>query len=141
MSWYIAALRKYAVFRGRARRKEYWIFQLILYTFFLGGLLLYPLFERLPASVEEQFGDIYLLILYTYFAAMLLPGLAVTIRRLHDTGRSGWWYLISLVPYIGEFVLLIFLLQDSQYGDNKYGPNPKDMEESRQWRSQPNMGV
>ncbi len=141
MSWYIAALRKYAVFRGRARRKEYWIFQLIRYTFFIAGLLLYPLFERLPASVEEQFGDIYLLILYTYYAAMLLPELAVTIRRLHDTGRSGWWYLISLVPYIGAVVLFIFVLQDSQYGENEYGPNPKDMEGSRQWSSQPNMGV
>ena len=65
-------------------------------------------------------------ILGLYGLAILLPGLAVAIRRLHDTGRSGWWLFISLVPLIGSFILLYFYLQNSQPGVNQYGPNPKE---------------
>jgi uncharacterized membrane protein YhaH (DUF805 family) len=57
--------------------------------------------------------------------AMLVPGIAVTVRRLHDTGRSGWWILISLIPFLGWIVLLVFMVLDSHPGDNEYGPNPK----------------
>ena len=60
-----------------------------------------------------------------FFLAMLIPSLAVTFRRLHDTDRSGWWLLIGLVPLIGGIIFLIFMIQDSQSGENKYGPNPK----------------
>ncbi|GAA5513385.1 inner membrane protein YhaH [Deinococcus carri] len=63
-----------------------------------------------------------------YGLALFLPSLAVTIRRLHDTGRSGWWVLISLIPLIGGLVLFIFLVLDSQPGPNKWGPNPKGMQ-------------
>lgn len=63
-----------------------------------------------------------------YSLAVLIPGIAVSVRRLHDTNRSGWWLLIGLVPFIGAIVLLIFMLQDGQPGDNRYGPNPKDSE-------------
>ena len=61
-----------------------------------------------------------------YCLAVLLPGIAVSVRRLHDTNRSGWWMLIALVPLVGAIVLLVFMVQDSQPGDNQYGPNPKD---------------
>jgi uncharacterized membrane protein YhaH (DUF805 family) len=60
-----------------------------------------------------------------YSLAVLIPGIAVSVRRLHDTNRSGWWLLISLIPLIGAIVLLVFMVQDSQEGDNQYGPNPK----------------
>jgi uncharacterized membrane protein YhaH (DUF805 family) len=61
-----------------------------------------------------------------YSLAIILPGLAVAARRLHDTGRSAWWLLIGLVPLVGPIVLLVFFVQDSQPGSNQYGPNPKE---------------
>ncbi len=116
MNWYIEVLKKYAVFSGRARRKEYWMFFLfnIIISFVLGfieGL------AGLPGALSGL-----------YSLAVLIPGIAVSVRRLHDTNRSGWWLLIGLVPFIGAIVLLIFMLQDGQPGDNRYGPNPKDSE-------------
>ena len=63
-----------------------------------------------------------------YDLAVLIPSIAVTVRRLHDTGRTGWWILIGLIPVIGGIVLLIFMLLDSEPGENQYGPNPKTQE-------------
>ncbi|QTL34710.1 DUF805 domain-containing protein [Pseudoalteromonas viridis] len=117
---YLSALKKYAVFNGRARRKEYWLFMLcnIIVTIVLGlvdmTLGLY--------SEESGFG----LLSGLYALAVIIPSIALSIRRLHDTGRSGWWILISLVPVIGPLVLLVFYVMDSTPGDNDYGPNPKE---------------
>ena len=118
MEWYLAVLRKYADFSGRARRKEYWMFFLInaLVGFglaFVGGLL----------GDEAGLGGMMLYLLY--LLGTLIPGLAVSVRRLHDTGRSGWWLLISIVPIVGPIVLLVFTVQDSEPGDNVFGANPK----------------
>jgi uncharacterized membrane protein YhaH (DUF805 family) len=106
MNWYFEVLRKYAVFKGRARRKEYWMF--VLFNIIIGLIL----------GFIGILGTLYML-------AVLLPSLAVGVRRLHDAGRSGWWLLIGLVPIIGGIVLLVFFVQDSQPGENEYGPNPK----------------
>jgi uncharacterized membrane protein YhaH (DUF805 family) len=113
MNWYIEVLRKYAVFNGRAQRTEYWMFFLfnIIITVVLG------LIDRL-FGISGVLSGIYGL-------AVLIPGIAVSIRRLHDTNRSGWWLLISLVPVIGTIVLLVFMVQDSQPDTNQYGPNPR----------------
>ncbi len=124
MKWYIAVLKKYAVFSGRARRKEYCNFVLFYLIF---AFVLYVLDRTLGTMVLRT--DIYpegfglLFILYTF--AVFLPGLAVVVRRLHDIGKSGWWILITLIPYgsIGFFVLMVI---DSQPGENQYGPNPKE---------------
>jgi len=118
MSWYLDVLKKYAVFSGRARRKEYWMFVLVnvIIAFVLG------LIDGIVGVALESDQSL-LSTLYTL--AILLPSLAVGVRRLHDTGRSAWWLLIALVPIIGPIVLLVFLVQDSQHGDNQYGPNPK----------------
>ena len=118
MHWYLDVLKKYAVFNERARRKEYWMFFLfnIIICFVLGfveGLL----------GIAAGSGTGVLSILYVL--AVLIPGIAVSVRRLHDTNRSGWWLLIGLVPLIGSIVLLVFMVQDSQPGENQYGPNPK----------------
>jgi uncharacterized membrane protein YhaH (DUF805 family) len=119
MKWYITALKKYAVFSGRARRREYWMF-LIFNTIF--ATVATVLDSVLGTDIEELgYGIIYVL----YALAVLLPGLAVTVRRLHDVGKSGWWIFINLVPVIGFFWFLGLLLTDSQPGINKYGPNPK----------------
>jgi uncharacterized membrane protein YhaH (DUF805 family) len=113
MNWYVDVLKKYATFDGRARRKEYWMF-------FLFNLII----SLALAFIEGIFGGPGVLgVLYSL--AVLVPSIAVTVRRLHDTGRSGWWILISLVPVIGWIVLLVFMLTDSHPGSNQYGPNPK----------------
>lgn len=120
MNWYIAALKKYAVFSGRARRREYWFFYLFNILFAIVAIMLDNLLGL--AFEDTSYGVIYGL----YSLAMLVPSLAVTVRRLHDVGKSGWWILIGLVPLIGGIWLLILLLQDSQPGENQYGPNPKE---------------
>jgi len=113
MNWYLAVLKKYAVFTGRAHRREYWMFFLFnLIIAFAIGLI---------EGVIGSPGIIGML----YVLAVFLPGLAVSMRRLHDIGKSGWWLLIGLIPLIGAIVLLIFMVQDSRPGDNAYGPNPK----------------
>jgi uncharacterized membrane protein YhaH (DUF805 family) len=118
MSWYLAVLKKYAVFNGRARRKEYWIFYLVNVLIIIGLVLLDGLLGLPQAADLGPLSGLYLIL-------VLLPAIAVGVRRLHDTGRSGWWLLLSIVPIIGPLVLLVFYVQDSTPGDNKYGANPK----------------
>jgi uncharacterized membrane protein YhaH (DUF805 family) len=118
MHWYLEVLRKYAVFDGRARRQEYWMFVLIS--------TLLPFVALMLASVlGMQMGNGATVLLAVYYVAVLLPSIAVWVRRLHDTGRSGWWVLASFVPLLGTIALLVFSLQDSETGTNQYGPNPK----------------
>lgn len=120
MGWYLEVLKKYAQFSGRARRKEYWMFTLfnVIISIVL-GFIDSVVFKTSSGST----GILSLL----YMVAIFLPGLAVAIRRLHDTGRSGWWFLIAFVPILGWIALLIFMILDSQPGDNEYGPNPKEL--------------
>lgn len=118
MSWFIAALKKYAIFRGRACRSEYWYFVL----FYLLIHIVLGLMDGILGSQRREGAGL----LGSLFAlAMLLPTLAVAVRRLHDIGKSGWWLLVSLVPLIGGLILLVFAVRDSEPGDNAYGPNPK----------------
>ena len=122
MNYYIDCLtKKYACFSGRARRQEYWLF--VLFNFiaafvvgFVGGILA----GATGVAAFAFLGTIYNL-------AVLIPGLAVLARRLHDTGRSGWWFLIAIIPLIGWIVLIVFCCLDSQPGENQYGPNPKGL--------------
>lgn len=114
MNWYLEVLKKYAVFEGRARRKEYWMFILFNVLISIGIVIV--------ESLIGTFGIIYVV----YTLGVLIPGLAVLVRRLHDTDRSGWWVLISLVPLIGFIVLLVFVVQDGTPSQNQYGANPKD---------------
>ena len=118
MNSYLEVLRKYAVFGGRARRTEYWMFALVNVVV---SMVLTFVDTSLGMTVSYGVGTLSSL----YALAVLIPSLAVSVRRLHDTGRSGWWWLISLVPFIGVIVLLIFAAQDSEPGGNKYGANPK----------------
>jgi uncharacterized membrane protein YhaH (DUF805 family) len=118
MNWYLEVLRKYAVFSGRARRKEYWMFALFNIIIAFALAVIEGLTGIFPESPRSVLGSIYML-------AVFLPSLGVGVRRLHDTGRSGWWLLIGLVPIIGWIVLLVFNVQDSQPGENRFGPNPK----------------
>jgi uncharacterized membrane protein YhaH (DUF805 family) len=119
MSWYLEVLKKYAVFSGRARRKEYWMFALINFIITLVLIVI----DLLIGTFSPQAG--FGLLEGLYSLAVLIPGIAVTVRRLHDTDRSGWWILIGLIPLIGGLVLLVFIVLDSEPGANQYGPNPK----------------
>ncbi len=114
MNWYLEVLKKYVVFSGRARRKEYWMF----FLFNIIIALVLGIIEGLVGGPG--------IISTLYSLAVLIPGIAVSVRRLHDTSRSGWWLLIGLVPIIGAIVLLVFMVQDSQQGENQYGQNPKN---------------
>ncbi|WP_129690824.1 DUF805 domain-containing protein [Gottfriedia acidiceleris] len=113
MEWYLKVLKNYAVFNGRARRTEYWMF------------FLFNAIITIILSFLENIGDITNVLTGIYGILTLLPSLAVGARRLHDSGKSGWWLLIGLIPFIGTIILLIFFCLDSEEGDNRFGANPK----------------
>jgi uncharacterized membrane protein YhaH (DUF805 family) len=119
MDWYLMVWKKYAEFSGRSRRKEYWMFALFNCVFCL------PLYILAIVFHENALGSIFLGLYFIYVLAILVPGLAVTVRRLHDTGKSGWMILICLIPIVGGIILLVFTVLDSDPGPNQYGPNPK----------------
>lgn len=112
MEWYLTVLKRYSDFSGRSRRKEYWMFILInaLIGFAIG-------------IVDGLFGT--LILTGIYYLTVLVPTVAVSIRRLHDTGRSGWWLLVSFVPIVGLLVMIYFTTMDSEVGENDYGPSVK----------------
>jgi uncharacterized membrane protein YhaH (DUF805 family) len=117
MNWYLDAWKNYANFQGRARRKAFWMFALfniiaIVALTFVEGLI--------GLRGESGYG----ILSGIYSLAVILPALALAVRRLHDTGRSGWWILIGLVPLVGGIILIVFYVLDSQPGSNQYGPNP-----------------
>ena len=118
MDWYLKVLKQYTRFHGRARRKEYWYFYLI--NFLITIVLLF--LDRFILRQTEGIG--FLLAIYTL--GVLLPSIAVAIRRLHDIGKSGWWYLINFIPLIGGLIFLYFTVLDSEPGQNKFGRNPKE---------------
>jgi len=118
MNWYLAVLKKYAVFSGRARRKEYWMFVLFNAIF---AIVASVLDSVLFGTAIEGYGPLYAI----YGLAVLVPGWAVSVRRLHDVGKSGWFMFIVLIPIIGAIWILILDCRDSQPGENQYGPNPK----------------
>ena len=130
MKWFLKCLKQYADFSGRARRREYWFFQLFNLIFFILIILgLGLIANALGAndSITPEFGLITIigLLIILYVLALTIPSIAVTIRRLHDTGNSGWMLFISLIPLIGPIWLFILYVKNSQPGENKWGPNPK----------------
>lgn len=120
MNWYLKVLRQYADFSGRARRKEYWMFVLFNVIFAITAMIL----DNILGLAVEGFG--YGPLYGLYAIAVLIPGLAVAVRRLHDIGKSGWMILVALIPLIGGIWLLVLLMTDSNPGENQYGPNPKE---------------
>jgi len=130
--WKKVVYDNYANFDGRARRSEYWYFTLFnIIVAMVAGILFFitgALFIETEALMIIPYLPIIALGLYLLFT--IIPGIAVAIRRLHDTGKSGWWYLLGVIPivsYIGGIVLLVFYCMDSDVGRNEYGPNPKNI--------------
>ncbi|WP_166212773.1 DUF805 domain-containing protein [Cognatiluteimonas telluris] len=119
MEWYLKVLKNYAVFQGRARRKEYWMYTL----FNVLVLVVLSILDRVLGLASETYGIGPLYVLYAL--AVLIPGLAVGVRRLHDIDKSGWWMLIAFIPLIGGIVLLVFAVMEGTSGSNRFGPDPK----------------
>lgn len=119
MSWFLKAMRQYADFTGRARRAEYWWFILVFVLAFFALTLV----DGLMGFWNEDAGAG--LLSGVLSLVCVIPSLAVGARRLHDTGRSGWWQLINLVPLIGLAVLIFWFAKDGDAGPNRYGPDPK----------------
>ena len=137
MTWYLAVLRNYAGFRGRARRREYWMFVLVnaiigIALLAIGKLTKMPGIATFGIGMSRNGLGVFgigvfsnPIIFQLYALATFLPFLAVEIRRLHDIGRTGWWWLFGLVPVLGWIVLVVFCATAGAVGDNRYGPDPK----------------
>ena len=113
MEWFMKAMRQYADFNGRSRRKEFWMFSLIV------GL------ASVVLQVLGQYSSLFGIIYLVASLAVLVPAVAVGVRRLHDTGRTGWLMLLAFIPLV-NLVVLYWCVLDSQPGPNQYGPNPKE---------------
>lgn len=119
MEWYLKVVRdNYANFQGRARRQEYWMYALINLII----VIILSMFDTLLFSSGNNF------ISGIYSLAVLLPGIAVSVRRLHDTDRSGWWLLLTFIPIVGVIILLIFMCVEGDHVNNRFGSNPKALE-------------
>ena len=120
MNWYLKVVKEhYADFSGRARRKEFWMF--VLFNFII-SVVISIIFTGLALAAESP---ALAAIAYVYSLAVLIPGIAVSVRRLHDIGKSGWFLLIALIPIVGPIWLLVLQCTDSVNGENKWGENPK----------------
>ncbi|HSC75979.1 MAG TPA: DUF805 domain-containing protein [Pseudomonadales bacterium] len=114
MEHFTAAIQQYANFEGRNTRTQYWMFILFYVIFYIACMV-----------VDRVLGTVFITAIFAL--ALLVPSVAAAARRLHDTGRSGWWQLVGIIPLIGAIVLIVFLAQDSEPGENAYGGNPKQV--------------
>jgi uncharacterized membrane protein YhaH (DUF805 family) len=112
-NWKLVVLQRFAKFDGRAGRGEFWWFA-------LANILVY-----VALLILAQISWLFLILYFLYAIAMIVPGIAVGIRRLHDTDKSGWLMLIALVPFVGGIILLVFMILEGTAGPNQYGPAPE----------------
>jgi uncharacterized membrane protein YhaH (DUF805 family) len=122
MNWYLQVLKKYGQFSGRARRQEFWMFFLFNWIFIIVAIII----DNIAGTTIEDFFP-YGLFYFLYVIPIIIPGLAVTVRRLHDVGKSGWFYFIILIPLVGAIWLLILFCTEGVAGLNEYGDNPKEL--------------
>ena len=120
MSWYLKCLRQYADTAGRARRKEFWMF--VLFNLLI-AVVLRLVDHAAGLTFGRHGGQGFLHSFYTLI--VFIPGVAVAVRRLHDTGKSGWHLLFGLIPLLGAVVLLYWYAKEGDTGANAYGPDPK----------------
>jgi uncharacterized membrane protein YhaH (DUF805 family) len=118
MQWYTDVIKRYVDFSGRARRKEFWMFQLF-------NAVIYLVLLAIDNAINTDNAHSSGLLSGLYSLAVLLPSLGVAVRRMHDTNRSGWWVLIWLVPCVGWIIAIVFWATEGVAGDNQYGPDPK----------------
>ncbi|QIG05945.1 DUF805 domain-containing protein [Proteus sp. ZN5] len=126
MNWYLEVIKNnYANFSGRARRKEYWMFTLV------NTIIITVLYAILMSSIDmytgemSSLGSIAGIIIGIYSLAIIVPSLAVTIRRFHDQDKSGWMFLLAFIPAVGGLIVFVFMCLEGTKGDNRFGPDPK----------------
>ena len=124
MNWFLKAFKQYADFKGRARRKEYWMFHLYCIIF----MMLAAIIDGILGYLLKDAGY-FPVISIGYFVAILVPSFSVSVRRLHDVSKSGWMYLVNFIPFIGGIWFLVLTVTDSTPGENEYGANPKELTE------------
>ncbi|TIX51417.1 DUF805 domain-containing protein [Alteraurantiacibacter aquimixticola] len=121
MDYMLLPLQRYADFSGRSRRMEYWMFVLFQILLFAGLFMVAGLFGAFDGSGSTLF----IVLSVIVGLGLIIPGLAVQVRRLHDQDRSGWLVLVGFIPYIGGIILLVLMCLDGTPGENRYGPDPK----------------
>ncbi len=126
MEWMILPLKRYADFSGRSRRKEYWMFTLFLF------LLIIPFVAVMLATADpagdgeiSTLGTVALLIFGLFCLAIIIPSIAVQVRRFHDQDKSGWFVLMNFIPYVGSLIVFVFMCLEGTKGENRFGPDPK----------------
>lgn len=128
MEWMIMPLKRYADFSGRSRRKEYWMFVLLLVILgavlgmFTGGFA--AMTDPTGAAAESAMGA-GSIIMGLFYLAILIPAIAVQVRRFHDQDKSGWFVLLSFIPLVGGIIVLVFMCLEGTKGENRFGPDPK----------------
>jgi uncharacterized membrane protein YhaH (DUF805 family) len=120
MNWYIKVLQNYATFNGRARRTEFWMFTLMNALFVICAIFIDNVTDL--AFEDMPYGIVYVL----YSLLVFIPSFALSVRRLHDVGKSGWMILAGLIPLFGAIWLIVLYCTDSEPTTNDYGPNPKE---------------
>ena len=131
MEWIFLPYKRYADFSGRSQRKEYWLFQLLLVMVIVVAVL--PFFATSAAfesnaGAEPELSGFAIagaVLLGIFVLGSIIPSIAVTVRRFHDQDKSGWFYLLSFIPYVGGWIVFVFMCLDGTHGENKYGPDPK----------------
>jgi len=127
MEWMLMPLKRYADFSGRSRRKEYWMFILFVV---LASFALSLVLTLLGLSADEEgslfgVGGAMLIILLLFALGVIIPSIAVQVRRFHDQDKSGWFVLLNLIPYLGGIIVLVFMCLEGTRGPNRYGADPK----------------
>lgn len=120
MDWMLMPLRRYADFSGRSQRKEYWMFVLgMIIVFVVLGIV-----EGI-LGINQMVGGVYGPLTALAGLGVIVPGIAVQVRRFHDQDKSGWFVLLGLIPFVGSIAVLVFMCLDGTRGDNRFGPDPK----------------
>ncbi len=131
MEWMLMPFRRYAEFSGRSRRKEYWMFALFMFLLFF-GLSIVVTVLGLGADAESGtlglLGGTGLIVFLLLALAVLIPSVAVTVRRFHDLDKSGWFYLLNFIPYVGPIIVFVMMCLEGTRGPNRFGPDPKAAE-------------
>lgn len=120
MEWMLMPLQRYADFSGRSRRKEYWMF-------FLLTLIVYFVLAFIGSmgAAPGEMNTIGLILMGIFVLGIIIPSLAVQVRRFHDQDKSGWFVLLNFIPFVGGLIVLVFMVMEGTRGENRYGPDPK----------------
>ena len=124
MDWMLMPYKRYADFNGRSQRKEYWMFSLFMLIVMLALVVVAALFGAMGDGGSGP-SMLFLIPFGLFVLVSIVPSIAVTVRRLHDQDKSGWFYLISFIPYVGGIIIFVFMCIDGTHGPNRSGPDPK----------------